>query len=1798
MAGYDDFTSEKYFRLLFDKMSDAAFLADVESGLLFDANLSAVKLTGRARSELVGKHQSILHTDKNEGKRIFRAAMLEGAPHEFESSVITKKGNIVPVLITVTIIKLDGRTFALGIFKDITEIKHVETELLKEREWSNSIIHSAPNIIIGLGKNSKILIFNEFAEKLTGYKAKEVIGSNWIDIFISKDKRREMYKLWENIVDKKLVGHHYTNPIILKDKSERLISWNNTCLTEHDKFKMVLSIGEDVTEREKLLIQLRQSEYKYRKIFDNSPEIIILLDNFGKVLDINYSVFNAIGYKPSEVIGKLFFKLPFIPKKSMVAMRENFIKRVKGEDVGSYTADFIAKNGLTHYGQVNGSVVKDDNGRIIRSLITIRDITEIKNAETELVESEQKLYSIINGSLTPTFVIGTNHKILYWNSALEKLSGLTARKMIGTNNQWVVFYNKKRPVMSDLLVNGDFKAVHSWYANKVSKSSLLANAYEAIDFFPKLKKWLRFGAVPIKDSKGKLIGAIETLEDITAKKKFEELLINSESRFKALFNNMKSGVSVYEAVNNGNDFIFKDFNKAAERIDKISKASVIGRSILKVFPGVRKFGLFDIFKQVYRTGVPKHHPISLYKDKRLNSWRENYVYKLPTGEIVAVFDDVTEQKKANIALTFSEVRYRRLFEAARDGIFILDYETGKIVDVNPYMTEMLGFTHNELIGEKLWDLGYFKDIIASRAAFKILQKKGYIHYENLPLKTKKGIIFTVEFVSNVYDVGGRKVIQCNIRDITGRKKAEEKIVSLARFPNENPNPVMRFSKTDLLFANKPGLDFFKKYVAFCKNRKDTLRNLIIESLKNNIRKDAEINLGENYYLLFFIPFVNENYVNVYAINITTRRKAEGLLQDSESRFRELFSSMGNGVAVYEAVNDGADFIFKDLNKAGERISKIRRSKAVGQRLTKLFPSIKKSGLLEMFTRVFKTGKSERIPAVLYNDKNLNQWVDNYVYKLPTGELIVVYDDITVRKKIEDELKDSEEKFRTLIENASDQIFIIDNKYRFVSANKVVLTLFRKTPNEVIGKHISEIFPKEIAAKNLENLKHIFKTGKGIFIEEKLNIGGHEFWASSSLNPVKNDAGQVTAVQGIVRDITELKKAEEADRVNFENNKVLSESAIHLIEISNEDDLLDYVTNQVKILAGDVVVVTTSVDIENGIAHIKSVKGVDNLEKIAKLFNKNSKNMYFESPKNSNLEYRTPSLQEFKGGIYELALRRIPKQICDLINNWLNIDKIYLMAFMVKKEFLGDIIIITRRGSELKNKEVITALVNQSSIALQKKILEEDMKKSEDKYRNLTENINDIIYSMDDKGVITYISPKVASYGINPMQLIGKNFSHIIYRDDLHNISNDVTTTLKTGKEFISIFRVQNDKGELFWFEDKGKARTDDSGKVVGILGIIRDITERRKAEENLRNSEEEFRTIFDSSTDGIIVVDLNGKILKINKKILELTGYDESDFIGKLFTSLSMISINDLPNLSVTFAGYMSSFTKLNELAEFEINTRKGEKLIIELKASPFIKNGRKTGIILIIRDITERNKLGKLESDAKVNEELNKMRNDFLMMITHELKQPLTPIIGYAGLLKNEELSRVSRDYVDKIISSSYKMKDLVNSILTLIKLEAGTLEFHFEKYDLSQIIVDSLAEKTSLISLKRIIISKELDKVDAVCDYERIKDTVNNLIENAVKFSKPNSEIYLRLWKDNNNAYIIVKDHGVGIRKDDIPKLFTKFYQTEEGRKEGGTGIGLAIVKMIIDKHHGNVRVSSEYGKGSEFIISLPLKGADYGK
>lgn len=256
----------------------------------------------------------------------------------------------------------------------------------------------------------------------------------------------------------------------------------------------------------------------------------------------------------------------------------------------------------------------------------------------------------------------------------------------------------------------------------------------------------------------------------------EEQIKEYQAKFKVLFENVCSGVAIYEARNDGEDFIFVDFNPAAEQIEHIKKEELIGKSVTEVFPGVKQFGLFDVFKRVYKTGTPEYHPISVYKDERIAGWRENHVYRLPSGQIVAVYDDVSSRKRTELVARMTDQCFRAIAD------YTYDWEVwigppGRMLWTNPAAQRVTGYSIKEIMAMSDYpsSIIYGQDRDRIERAFHSALKGSTGNDVQFRIVRKDGKIIWVEMSwQPIYDdSGGSLGHRESIRDITARKETEE-----------------------------------------------------------------------------------------------------------------------------------------------------------------------------------------------------------------------------------------------------------------------------------------------------------------------------------------------------------------------------------------------------------------------------------------------------------------------------------------------------------------------------------------------------------------------------------------------------------------------------------------------------------------------------------------------------------------------------------------------------------------------------------------------------------------------------------------------------------------------------------------------------------------------------------------------------------------------------------------------------------------------------------------------------------------
>lgn len=419
-----------------------------------------------------------------------------------------------------------------------------------------------------------------------------------------------------------------------------------------------------------------------------------------------------------------------------------------------------------------------------------------------------------------------------------------------------------------------------------------------------------------------------------------------------------------------------------------------------------------------------------------------------------------------------------------------------------------------------------------------------------------------------------------------------------------------------------------------------------------------------------------------------------------------------------------------------------------------------------------------------------------------------------------------------------------------------------------------------------------------------------------------------------------------------------------------------------------------------------------------------------------------------------------------------------------------------------------------------------------------------------------------------------------------------------------IIKLKNAAVEL----GKGKLDTRieiKSRDEVGILAICfnqmagnleHDIAERNRVEKALKESEEHYRTLVEASPDAIALIDLDGNIISVNQQAAVLYGGRKDELVGRNVRELVV------PEERAQTEEHMQRSLGTGVVRNIEHMALKkdGAPHPVEICVS-LVRDaeGKPKNVIAIVRDLTERKKLEELRIENERLEYVNRVGSEFLSRMSHELRTPLNGIIGFAELLKMEgELNEKQKRHIDNIYKSGNQLLGIISSILDLVQIESGReIELRINRFPVTRAIDESLNFIKNKAVQKNVTIKKEIDPrlgfIEA--DEARFRQVLINLLDNAVKFSKPEGGVVTVAAEIGEDmAKISVSDTGIGIKEEDLGKLFQRFEQLDSGtaRKYAGTGLGLAISKELVEKHGGKIMVESRYGKGSTFTFLIPLR------
>ncbi len=431
---------------------------------------------------------------------------------------------------------------------------------------------------------------------------------------------------------------------------------------------------QDITDRKKIEEELKASESFSKNLLETIPLPVFYKDKYGHYLGANKSFITLFNYTEKELNGKTVFDL--YPKELAEIYNEKDSELLHSGGTQIYESQFQDRNGILHEVIIHKAAYENSENEINGLIGAILDISERKEYERNIKRQKDEFERIFNLVPAQIWYKDTENRCLRVNKQVCEDLGLK-KDEIEDHTAEELF-----PEYAEAYLKDDLEVIES-RKPKFGIIEKIRNASGEI-------RQLQTDKVPVFNDNGDVDGVIAFVLDITEKAKSEEVIRVSNERWESLFNNSPDAVAIYKAVDDGENFVFTDFNLSAERLDKMNRESVIGKKITELFPATLELGFLEVFKRVLDTGKTEKMNVKFYKDNRIQGWRDNIIYKLNTGEIVAIYKDVSEKMKAELALKESERRFRTTLYSIGDAV-IATNKQGNVKQMNHIAESLTGW---------------------------------------------------------------------------------------------------------------------------------------------------------------------------------------------------------------------------------------------------------------------------------------------------------------------------------------------------------------------------------------------------------------------------------------------------------------------------------------------------------------------------------------------------------------------------------------------------------------------------------------------------------------------------------------------------------------------------------------------------------------------------------------------------------------------------------------------------------------------------------------------------------------------------------------------------------------------------------------------------------------------------------------------------------------------------------------------------------------------------------------------------
>ncbi|MFZ5969581.1 MAG: PAS domain S-box protein [Bacillota bacterium] len=496
------------------------------------------------------------------------------------------------------------------------------------------------------------------------------------------------------------------------------------------------------------------------------------------------------------------------------------------------------------------------------------------------------------------------------------------------------------------------------------------------------------------------------------------------------------------------------------------------------------------------------------------------------------------------------------------------------------------------------------------------------------------------------------------------------------------------------------------------------------------------------------------------------------------------------------------------------------------------------------------------------------------------------------------------------------------------------------------------------------------------------------------------------------------------------------------------------------------------------------------------------------------------------------------------------------------------------------------------------------------YRQLTENTVDMLSRTNIHGIFEYVTPSHKNIlGYEPEELVGKSVFEFLHPDDIEEVKTQLYDFVINRKveEKVKECRFMHKSGYYVWLEVVGKLIFDNHCNPMGAIFCSRNVTNRKETEKALLESEEKYRLLVEMLPDAVYIR-TKERILFANQAAAQQVGAESpEEIIGSMVGDWLIPHDDYIPEMKER----INSFMREGKLPLGEtkyVRKKDGETVFFETAARLFPSKNDELTWMLVSKDISERKRAEELKRNVEEKTRLlqdalayDRLKTEFFANISHELKTPLNVILGCLQMMSyvyGRESAAASRKEAQKYESimkqNCYRLIRLVNNLIDITKIDSGFMKMNMESHDIVNIVEEITLSVAAYMEAKglQLVFDTDLEERVVACDPDKIERILLNLLSNAIKFTPAGGLVLVKLMNEEDRVILTIKDTGIGIPEEKQELIFERFMQVDKSftRNCEGSGIGLNLVKSLVEMHNGKLQLNSTPGEGSEFLIELP--------